>query len=886
MAARGAGRTVAFWALCALAPVALLCLVAAVTGVYPFGAESFLTEDLKYQYVDFYAWFRDVLAGERSLTYSFSQGMGANTWGLYSYYLSSPLNLLVILFDEKHLTLFVFCATALRLSLMQLAMACYLRRRFGLARGWAFLLSLSWAWCGWAATQLRNPMWLDALWILPLAALACWRLVGGGRWLALAVCVAAAIICCWYMAYMMILYLILLFVLELVAWTGKRPRPPELVPAPGRAPARALPDREPGRAPAPTPARALGRTLLGRVGLLALAMGTGLALCAWTFVPTLLAMAGGSATAELGPAIIIAPQTMLRGFLPGLYVVNRTPQFYTGLAATALGLAFLGNRRIARRTRASAFALLVFVALASLLAPLEFVWSGMRVPNGFYSRTAWLVSFTGIWMAACGLSARVIPGQEGELPEKAVPRTRTAHGAPGPLAAPRTRAALMVVLCALTAAELAANAALSWFQLYTGYPQADHDAYVADASRQLLDLRSRDGSPFLRVEKTYTRAGDSALNESMALGYDGISSYASTSNPRSTGFLNTLGYSSEGEFSTGYAAANPVMDALLGVRYVYSRTPEADYRQLEAYDDGMRLLENLRALPLGFSADAAVADSPLPSGADPLARQEALVSAVLGREAGLLTPIEAAPVEQDGTLTWAVDVPAGFMGLAYVVTGPDAGDYERLALSVDGAGPVSEGWRFSHNVRSLGPAAEVAITHTVTLAAWDDGTGPRPLPTGTTCVFYALDVRALDEITAELASRSFTPEVFDDGYVRGAYHAEKDTTLLLSVPYDAGWHVTVNGVETQARPAFGGGMTAVSVRAGESVVEMRYVTPGLVPGTVVSALSALIVIGGATHAQIRKRRPRPSRDERHPSLHGPRQRHARLREAHPGRAGV
>ena len=66
-------------------------MLAAVGHVYPFGDNSFLTGDLKYQYIDFFAWFRRVLLGEANLRYSFSQGLGMNTWGLYSYYLASPL---------------------------------------------------------------------------------------------------------------------------------------------------------------------------------------------------------------------------------------------------------------------------------------------------------------------------------------------------------------------------------------------------------------------------------------------------------------------------------------------------------------------------------------------------------------------------------------------------------------------------------------------------------------------------------------------------------------------------------------------------------------------------------------------------------------------------
>ena len=89
-AARARRGAVAFaWGVLGFAlPVLMLAAVSAWNGVYPFGPASFLTEDLLYQYVDFFTWFRAVLLGDESLFYSTAQALGANTWGLYSYYLA------------------------------------------------------------------------------------------------------------------------------------------------------------------------------------------------------------------------------------------------------------------------------------------------------------------------------------------------------------------------------------------------------------------------------------------------------------------------------------------------------------------------------------------------------------------------------------------------------------------------------------------------------------------------------------------------------------------------------------------------------------------------------------------------------------------------------
>ena len=54
-------RTALYWLACFLTPIVMLCVTAAWSGVYPFGAESFLNADLKYQYIYFFTWYRSLL---------------------------------------------------------------------------------------------------------------------------------------------------------------------------------------------------------------------------------------------------------------------------------------------------------------------------------------------------------------------------------------------------------------------------------------------------------------------------------------------------------------------------------------------------------------------------------------------------------------------------------------------------------------------------------------------------------------------------------------------------------------------------------------------------------------------------------------------------------
>lgn len=567
-------KTVFFWSACALAPIVMICALCAWGGIYPFGPESFLTEDLKYQYIDFFTWYREVLTGEANIFYSFAQGLGSNTWGLYSYYLASPFNLIILLFDEDGLTLAVFIIVALKLASMNVTATWFLKRRFGLTDTWSIILALCYTWSTWSVTNLRNPLWLDALIILPLAAWACWRLIRRGSFIPLAVLIAIDVIYCWYMAYITLVFLCLFVLFELAVYL--------------------FDGNEVDR-----------RWVLGRAWRFTGAVFLGLGLAAWTFAPTILAMLGGTGSKGISP-FVTYPTSLIRGFLPCAWNLNRVPQFYTGIIPLALALAALGSRRIPRKTRALLFCFAGLLAAASVFGHLEFIWCGMRVPNGFYSRTAFLLGFLEIWAAGLYLSRRTSPDPRAQSGAHYEP-TRRRHAATRRLSQPW----INLAIGALALVDLTLNAHACMKQLYVGYPQDTHEAYIAESSKQITRLKEIDPSPFWRLDKTYNRMG-AAFNEGISLGFCQLSTYSSANSPHAVALLNSVGYSSEGEFSSVYAAPNLFMDSILGVRYAATWGTPAGYvpMDVEPSQNGATFSRNPYALSLGLPSAGARENSP------------------------------------------------------------------------------------------------------------------------------------------------------------------------------------------------------------------------------------------------------------------------------------
>ena len=789
----------AFYGACFTFSVALFVALAIAGHVYPFGDNSFLTNDLKYQYIDFFAWFRRVLLSEASLRYSFSQGLGMNTWGLYSYYLASPFNLLCALFPQDKLTLFVFVISALKLGCIHISNGWYVQKRFGLSKPAAFLLSASFTFCSWTVGNLRNPLWIDCLILLPVCAYGCYELIREQRMARLVIAMALNVMFCWYTAYISILFLCIFVLVEFVDFAAEQGFSWKL--------------------------------MLDRALRFAGAIVLGLLLSAWTFLPTILAMSKGGPVLALGPLLKTSPKSLIRGFIPGMWVNNEnTPQFYCGVIMMLLAVSLLFNHTVSIKTRIATLTVTIILIGSSVLSPLEYIWCGMRVPNGFYSRTAFLLSFFALWAAGYALQAL-----------KDHPKLCRV-----------SRPAVILPLLALTTIELFANAHSMWNQLYVGYSEDNNSAYVATATSTVKAIQDEDFTPFYRIDRTTTRADCVALNEGLALGYSQLSSYSSANNPQAIALLNSLGYSSVGEFSTRYAESILAVDTLLGVKYAIAEQAPAGYTTMpELADAANSVYENPFALSIGIATSKDIQNCTL-EGENPFEKQNDLFSKILGHKVELYTEIDAAKTaDGQNAKQWSVAVPAGSIGYLYINKDANAGSYWPVALTIDQRTINNEAWRFDNNIRQIAGTSDALSQHTVSMGVAE---GYTDMPQDDEPVFYALNLEAFEQIIDQLKASEFVPAVFEDGKVEGEYTVENDGNLLLSVPYDNGWSVTINGAAAELMPAADKGMSCLSVQKGANRIGMTYKTPGSLAGLVVSLATAAALVAAGLNARQKKSR--------------------------------
>ena len=83
---------------------------------------------------------------------------------------------------------------------------------------------------------------------------------------------------------------------------------------------------------------------------------------------------------------------------------------------------------------------------------------------------------------------------------------------------------------------------------------------------------------------------------------------------------------------------------------------------------------------------------------------------------------------------------------------------------------------------------------------------------------------------------------------------DSDKILGLTIPYSAGWTATVNGEHTEILNG-NIGFCAIPLKAGKNIIELKYVTPGLVPGGIISLATLLGIIGTVIYKKKKRRKP-------------------------------
>ena len=429
-------------------------------------------------------------------------------------------------------------------------------------------------------------------------------------------------------------------------------------------------------------------------------------------------------------------------------------------------------------------------------------------------------------------------------------------------------AAVMVLELVIHVVNFTAN-----FSIYDyDYPKGEEDAESMFAYLQ----EREEVLDFFRTEVTHAQT----LNDGAINGYNGLSTFTSSANVRTTQFMEALGYAGYQSWNRYcWEESSPVANLFLNLRYMVERDRERQddtfFQVLHSYH-GITLMENNFYLPLGFLAEKKLGEMEFKD-SNPFTLQNKMFKAATGVTQNVWGVIESSDFEvtsgsgvtiklsnssgytsfdstsQDTKLTYTYTISRpGFMCLDLTL-------YANKKFSVwhNGEKLYSESYTLPMSMAVCEVAPEDKVEVIIECAA---DTSSAVQVKG-----YLLNQDVFLEGYAVLAASTLELTEFSDTYISGVINCNRDGLLYTSIPQcgndrtertvdedgtvinattspEGNWVVYVDGVRVE-NVLVGNAMVAVELTEGVHTVELRYENKAFRYGLLIS-LGCGAVFGG------------------------------------------
>lgn len=831
-------------------PSFILLLSYAVIGVFPFSGRNILTVDMYFQYAPFISDLQDKLTSFSSLLYSWSGGLGINYLPLFAYYLASPINLLTVIFPPQFITEAILAITLIKVGLAGAAFNYFLRKVYGEKDLSTVAFSSLYALSGFVLAYSWNIMWLDSIYLLPLVAYGLIRLVKEGRGLFYCIVLAAALITNFYMAFFICIFMVFYFIVTLFRYHGIR-----------------------------KPMLLIGRTV-SFAGYSLLSGG----LSAFILLPTFTQLGTTSAAGDTFPKTIKTYYDIfdfiVRHFLTIDPVIrDGAPNLYSGIAMLILVPMYFLVRRIPLKEKLLNLSLLIFLIVSFNINILNFIWHGFHFPNQLPYRFSFVYIFLVLTMAYEGYKALdEFSGKQVGMLSMAVLLviliSQKFEDIKLPLHTVYVSAAFIILYAAafarmrssnarrfkggsalimVLALELLTNTIVTVVKIDSTESYSSREGYSSGTEvreiREQISMLLESDRDFYRIEVIPHKT----QNDPSLYNYPGVSVFASTISEKPVDLMEGLGLYSNGINSYVYSGSTLITDSLFGIRYLFYRelgVNEKLYSKVSDSDE-IDVLMNPYSLSPGFMTKPEVADFKSSIGRDPLDSQRLLFEAFSGVE-GVLQPIDQEVGETDNLTI------SGTSRYSYTRSSKESDSTAVIRMDFDESGqvylyydaPSSMKGKGSITVNGVKSDFDAYHSSVISLGYCEAGTSAEVLiefdksgsESGRFEIYsYRMDLEAFEEGISEIRKNQLEIESFSDTSIRGTVNSDHDGMMVMSIPYDKGWNVTVDGKKVETT-SVDESLLSFEVPEGIHDIRLTFFTDKLAEGIGITAISASIMI--------------------------------------------
>ena len=790
-----------------LLPFLIVSIICIKNQVYPFGENCILHIDMYHQYEPFFTELMDKLKNGGSLLYSFRIGLGSDFVSLFAYYLASPFNWLIVCIPKGYVIEFMTVLILIKTGLCGLTFVIYQKKHYGLVSYAGVIFAGFYALSGYMAAYYWNIMWLDCLVLAPLVVAGLERLVKKKDARLYCISLAISILSNFYISIMLCIFLVLYAMILLAEETENIRQKVQVF---FRFALYSL------------LAGGMGAVLIfPEIAILSYSGSSGVSFpdtVEWYFdLISMLARHCNNVTVYTGQ--------------------EHWPNLYCGAAVFLCLVLYLCNRKISWKKKLHRVLLIVFFWLSFSNNMLDFIWHGMHFPDSLPGREVYLYVFLLVTMAYevyvlkegntrfhivlgvivtaafLGVSAYVV--DTGQVAVKSMLLTGVFTVFYGIFMIVQKSSDQERKLFA--SYMLGTLAILEIFMNYdtTGISTVSRTDYTKnwESVQTLLEqVDAMDAEPFYRVEENERLT----KNDAAIYGYSSSTIFSSLMNIGVSRYYRSLGMEGGKNFYS-YSGATPLTSAMLSVKYLISKSPylESPLRTLVAQDGTNYIYKNAYTLPLGFMLDTdfeyrcALVQGMAVRNLNRFAKN-------LGATEDMLVPFDGIvdAGDEKTTVTTAED---GYLYATYTdtsVTNITVKNGERTQKfnKCDHGYILDLGWCQAGDV--------VEITNTNNVSEFK-------------VEVYSLNMDALQTAYQTLNAQTYTVDTFEDTKITGHITVEKAGDLILSIPNEAGFRVSVDGKETECQ-TFMNSMIKIPLEEGTHEVTLQYMTPGLKMGAAVS----------------------------------------------------
>ncbi len=840
-------RKVIIFFLAFLIPFVMVQIFWALCGVYPYGESSILTGDMDLEFVNFYAYFINIFRSKNDFSYMLAKTLGGDFPGLAAFQLHDPLLFVLFFFPGERIAEGIELVYALQLSVAGLSMSVLLNNRYKTSF-MSLLFSTAYAFCGFFFGYLVLTIYFGSLAILPLVVYFFLEYMDNNRFAVPYVLSTVLFIYInFHMGFMLVIFLTFMFISRIIADTGYVKKIPRFA--------------------------ASGITVLFLDGFFL--VRTGLSLIGEKTTDT----------ADYGFYRRFPLNQLFAGLFSGTSRNDLRPLIYCSVAALFFFLVYLFSARYGIREKLSVLFMAGVIIVSMWINLFDAVWHGFNNPEGFYWRYSYYLSFIIIAAGYKGFCAVFYPDEkEGGSLKSVILSAAVIILYMGWLTVTKNAyldrlrliinviitvvilaGALMlsyqgkndtatharnfviagcVLLALVSVPDMLYNARISYLSLnsYDG-----RLPLLADFKQDYRDIGSavdyvkEEDTGFYRIEKDFDRA----VNDPALFDYIGLSHDSSCEKDEILDWLTNFGFCKTVYYTYYNGGSTSFVDSLFGVRYYISRfdTVEKPYEHMP-YEGKYHVYHNDTALPMAF-ADPGGLKEDLPGEINTFELQNKLAGlwdkdSTIYIKAQSETETENVREEENGR---------------YIRTDEEASIVYNIRITEEKplyfyfSAPGRQGGEVFINGNSAGPYFTENHWNVLCAGRYKKGDLLKiemklledELTISEPCFYYEDEdaLRGWARAAKSLNSEIGAVEEISSSRLSFDADTKEDRTVVLTLPYDYCWHISIDGEKTEPVKVMGM-LLGAELPKGAHRIEMRYIPRGTVPGAIISALGVIM----------------------------------------------